>query len=38
MNKYAYDKVYDYVLDNWESLGFETQDEAIEWLAQHLVG
>jgi len=38
MNDYAYNKIYEEVANDWENYGFDSQDEAIEWLTEHLIG
>ena len=35
MSNHVYDN-YEEIVNNWKDYGFDSQEEAIEWLAEHL--
>ena len=37
-DNYIYRKIYEEVVNNWENYGFDSQEDAIEWLCEHLIG
>jgi hypothetical protein len=38
MDDYAYEKIWEQVMNDFENYGFDTQEEAQDWLFQHLIG
>lgn len=38
MDDYAYNKIYEEVINYYENYGFDTMEEAADWLRDHLFG